>query len=207
MARTKAAAAMLFAALMHAAPALAGDYPFSGDFTIAGDPEKADPLDARRCALNFFRQGNDGGFTAYHVDLEKFRSTREVNYLVYQRGTCVYDAKAKIESCNMALDTDPGSQGHVYIDVLESVGEAYIRTISFEDVPQAEDYVLKGIKGESFGISYFRCGFDLAKLNAALSDRVSTLAIDARDQLTGPDTQLLEQQDIADLARAMGLEK
>lgn len=197
----------LAASLICAGSALAGEYPFSGDFTIAGDAEKADPLDTRRCALNFFRQGNDGGFIAYHVDLEKFRATQQVSYLVYQRGACVYDAKAKIESCTMAFDTDPESQGHVYIDVLESVGEAYIRTASFEDVPQAEDYVSKGIKGDSFGIGYFRCGFDLAKLNAALTDRLSTLPVPARDELTAPSDELLQLQDIADLAKAIGLEK
>lgn len=199
--------AVLIASLMTAVPALAGEYPFSGYLTIAGDPEKADPLDTRRCALNFFRQGTDGGFTGYHVDLQKFQATREVNYVVYQRGICAYDEKAKIESCNMAYDTDKDSQGNIYVDVLESVGDAYVRTMSFEDVAQAEDYVSKGIKGEALGISYFRCGFDMAKLNAALTGRFSALPVPVRDELTSPVAELLLRQDIADLAKTMGLEK
>jgi hypothetical protein len=200
-------ASVLVSSLLMAAPALAGEYPFHGDFTLAGDPEKADPLDARRCALNFFRQGNDGRFVAYHVDLEKFRATGQASYHVYQRGACAYDAKARIESCNMAFDTDPESQGHVYVDVLEYVGDPYVRTLSFQDVPAAEDYVTKDLKGDGFAITYYRCGFDLVKLNAALTEQVSTLDRDTRDTLTAPDSQMLEQQDIADLAKAMGLEK
>lgn len=198
---------VLIASLVMAAPALAGEYPFSGELTIAGDPDKADSLDTRRCALNFFRQSADGAFTGYHVDLQKFQSTREVNYVVYQRGTCAYDEKAKIESCNLAFDTDKDSQGNVYVDVLESVGSAYVHTMSFEDVGQAEDYVSKGIKGDAFGISYFRCSFDMAKLNAALTVRLSTLPIPVRDELTSPVAEFLVQQDIADLAKAIGLEK
>ncbi len=201
------ALAVLGVSLIAAGPALAEDYPFTGNFTIAGDPAGKDLLDARRCALNFFRQGKDGGFVAYHVDLGRYIATGQVSYMLYQRGACVYDAKARIESCNMAFDTDSASQGVVYVDVLEQVGESYVRTLSFEDVQRAEDYVSKGDKGDSFGISYFRCGFDSAKLDPALTEQVSTLDRDARDKLTGPSEELLQQPQVADLAKAMGLEK
>ena len=163
--------AVLIASLMTAVPALAGEYPFSGYLTIAGDPEKADPLDTRRCALNFFRQGTDGGFTGYHVDLQKFQATREVNYVVYQRGICAYDEKAKIESCNMAYDTDKDSQGNIYVDVLESVGDAYVRTMSFEDVAQAEVHiVVKHCGSATKGRSAVGIGKQIQRMAVAFKD-------------------------------------
>jgi hypothetical protein len=207
MTLAKCLAAFLAAGICHAAPAAAGDYPFSGDLTIAGDPENADPLDSRRCALNFFRQGLDGKFTAYHVDLPRFRLTREVKYLVYQHGACAFDEKARIESCHMAFDTDPESREQVYVDVIETMDDAYVRTTSFEDFDQAEEYVKTGMKGDSFGISYFRCAFDAAKRDAALTDQVSTLELPERDLLTAPDAEFLGQEDVANIAREMGLEK
>jgi hypothetical protein len=107
----------------------------------------------------------------------------------------------------MTFDTDRNMQGQVFIDVLDTVGDTYVRTVAFADDTQAMAYSSTGNRGEGFPVSYFRCSFDGARLEPALSPQASTLGRDVRDRLTGPDAELLQRKEVIDLARAMGLEK
>lgn len=200
--------ALALMAVLCASPAAAADdYPFSGDLAIAGNAAVADPLDARRCAMSFLRQDKAGNFTTYHVDFDAFLATGQVSYVIFQRGKCEYDPKTRIERCRMIFDTDRSMQGRVFIDVLDSAGEPYVRTISFEDETQAMAYSATGKMGDGYGVSFFRCAFDGAKLEPALSRRASPLDREARDRLSLPDEALLARQEVIDLARIMGLEK
>ena len=190
-----------------AAPALAGSYPFTGHFTAAGEATAPDPLDPQRCALNFFTQNADGTFVAYHADLPHFHKTGAARYLVYQRGTCAYDERAKIETCNMAFDTDAESVGSIYENVLEDIGADFVRATGFDEIEQADDYVKTGDKNDGYANSYVRCHFDAAQLSAALTDRESDLDLDAREEYTSPSEAMLKSADVAALARRMGLIK
>jgi hypothetical protein len=193
------------AAMAGIGPASAGDYPFTGYYTIAGNAAAADPLDVRRCAVTFFVQNADGAYTAYHVDHDLFRRTGEVSYLIFQRGTCSYDGAHRRETCANSFDTAPGEQGRVFYDVIETMGPDYIRTTMFDTLADAEAYGATGDKGPGFGDAYYRCRFDEARLVPALSMRASLLGTSARDQLTWPGDDFLAGAGVAAIARAMGL--
>lgn len=189
------------------APALAGSYPFTGQFTAAGEAAGPDRLDPQRCALNFFTQNADGTFTAYLADLPHFHKSGEARYLVYQRGTCAYDQRARIETCSMAFDTDAESVGSIYENVLEDIGQDFVRATGFDEIEQADDYVKTGDKGDGYANSYVRCHFDAAQLKAAVTDRESDIDLDQREEYTSPSDAMLNSADVAALARRMGLLK
>ncbi len=197
----------MIALLLAASPAAAEDYPFSGDLAIAGNPDGADALDPRRCAMSFLRQDAKGEFTAYHIDLDQFIATGQASYVIFQKGRCEYDAKTRIERCRMIFDTDRSMQNRVFIDVLDSVGDPYVRTMAFDDEKQALDYAATGAKGDGYRVSFFRCNGDRAKLDAALSKQASPLPREIRDRLTAPDEAMLQRKEVIDLAKALGLEK
>jgi len=190
-----------------AGPAMAEDYPYFGYLGIAVDAAAPNKLDAARCALTFFKQGSDGSFVSYHLDMENLRSTGNINYLEFNRGKCTYDAGRKIEACNVVTDTDKQSEGKTFIDVVDAIGDSYIKTISFDTMELAVDYADKGNPTSGFPISYFRCPFAPGLVEAAMTGKISTLAIPDRDKLTAPDQQLLESPFVADIMKALGMKE
>lgn len=188
-----------------AAPALAADYPFQGHFTVAGAGESPDGLDVNRCALNFFVQDRSGDFVAYHVDLDHFKATGGLRYVIFQRGRCSYDAGTRIETCTLSFDTDQNMQGKTFIDVIEQITPTHVKTRAFDDLAQAEAFAASGKSEGDFPITYFSCPFDQAKIAGALTGTSSPLDVAARNRLTGPDATLLQDADVLRLVKATGL--
>jgi hypothetical protein len=198
--------ALAFAsAVSCAAPALAADYPFQGYFTVAGAGESPDGLDVNRCALNFFVQDRSGDFVAYHADLDHFKATGGLRYVIFQRGRCSYDAGTRIETCTLSFDTDQNMQGKTFIDVIEQITPTHVKTRAFDDMAQAEAFAASGKSEGDFPITYFSCPFDEAKIAGALTGTSSPLDVEARNRLTGPDATLLQDADVLRLVKAMGL--
>lgn len=198
-------ALVLVSAVSCAAPALAADYPFQGYFTVAGAGESPDGLDVNRCALNFFVQDRSGDFVAYHADLDHFKATGGLRYVIFQRGRCSYDAGTRIETCTPSFDTDQNMQGKTFIDVIEQITPTHVKTRAFDDLAQAEAFAASGKSEGDFPITYFSCPFDQAKIAGALTGTSSPLDVEARNRLTGPDATLLQDADVLRLVKAMGL--
>ena len=201
----RAGGLVVLLALMPAQPSLADDYPFTGDFAIAGDPAAPGPSDLYRCALSFFRQGADGKFTGYHADLAGFSAGDPPRYVIYQSGTCVHDAGAGIESCTLTFETDRELEGRTFVDVISSIAKDHVKTLSFESLAEAQAHSTTGQSDNAFPITYVRRPFDGARLAAALSSSASTVSAGERNQLTSPDDGFLAQKSVHDLAKAMGL--
>lgn len=188
-------------------PAMAEDYPYYGYLGIAVDAAAPSKLDAARCALTFFKQESDGSFVSYHLDMDNLRSTGNISYLEFNRGRCAYDAGRKIEACSVVTDTDKASEGKTFIDVVDEIGDSYIKTISFDTIELAVDYADKGYRTSGFPISYFRCPFAPGPVEAAMTGKLSTLAMPERDKLTAPDQQLLESPFMTDIMNALGMKE
>ena len=196
----------LAAVLVAATPAArAEDYPFTGYFTNAGDPAKADLLDAKRCALNFFRQEPNGDFISYHLDHDLFVRTGTIRYVIFQSGRCTYQSSTRVEACHAAFDTDRSSQGATFYSLIESIEPAYVFTRTYETMAAAQGASQNGDSTSGNENAYFRCGFDEARLKPVLSADASTLATSAREPLLLPEAPLLTSESVASVARAVGL--
>ena len=199
-----AAAVIVLGAM--AEPVAAEDYPFSGAFTVAENPQAPSPHDAAHCALMFFTQARDGAFASYHVDFESFKRDGVVRYLPFNRGTCVYDAKLRLETCTETSDTDPAAVGQTYSDILLEVGENLVRTNFFRTPEDAAAYRGAGNIANFDALSYYRCPFDAEKLAGAISTTTSTLSVDARNALSAPNAKLLDDPVAQAIMKAMGLD-
>jgi hypothetical protein len=174
---------------------------------MAGEATAPGPADRAHCALSFFTQSEDGSFAGYHVDFAGFVSTGKLRYVQYNHGHCTIDAATRIESCTVANDTDKAEIGKTYVDVLQDVSGSFVKTMSFDRLDVAQDYVAKRKvpEGAAMPIGFYRCPFDAAKLKAAISSDISSLAVDDRNKLVDPDKDLLADPHVAAIMAAMGL--
>ena len=185
--------------------AMAADYPFTGYFTIAGNPAEADPLDATRCALSFFRQEPNGDFVSYHLDRDLLLQSGELRYVVFQRGRCSYQASTKVETCHAAFDTNEADQGGTYYSAIDAIEADYVFTVTFDTLTAALGFSQRGDRSGGSDDAYYRCRFDEARLEPALSNDASTLDLDARDALTATGSAFLSSSEVTAVARNLGL--
>jgi hypothetical protein len=196
---------VLLLPLLCGGPALADDYPYTGNFAVADNPDMPGPLDAAHCALSFFTQNADGTFVSYHVDFDTFVKQNTVRYVVFNRGACILDTAKKIESCTVGTDTNQASIDKTYIDVIDQIGPQAIKTKLFDQQLLAQAYVDTGKTQAATAITYVRCPFDPEKLKAAITAERSTLAVEARNRLIAPDAAMLNATATRAIVAAMGL--
>ncbi len=188
--------------------ARAGDYPFSGTFTIAADPTGPRPEDQAICALSFFSQEKSGRYTYYVVDLDTFKTKKSLRYLVMDRGQCLYDEATKAETCGSIVNGMPADPSTNLHDVIEEVTPDFVKTLGFDTEAHIKAYHETGVAEGSFPpAGYARCNFDPALLAPALSSAVADLASDQTDKLMQPELSQLHDPLTLDIMKAVGLSK
>ncbi len=195
-------------AYLLAAPAWAGDYPFTGTFTIAANPTGPRPEDQAICALSFFSQEKSGAYTYYVADLETFRAKKTLRYQVVDRGQCLYDEATRAETCLSLLGGAPADPSTYLHDVIEEITPDYVKTLGFDTEAHAKAYHETGVADGSFPpTGYAHCNFDPALLSAALSSDLSTLSPEDSGKLMTPDLEMLQDPLTLEIMKAAGLSK
>jgi hypothetical protein len=185
---------MPFAALLLAAAATPAraDYPYTGYWD---NPDEGTPMEdvARRCALSFIEQRNDGRYNAYVLDEKLFSSQGEVVYRRFASGVCVFEASSQIESCHSTVDlSDRANQTYLAFDVLTSLKPDRIDFAEFDSLDEARAAIADGSVEDSGALgAYVRC-----PLSPELLQRHSTIALSTAEEddiisLTNPDDDTL----------------
>jgi hypothetical protein len=170
-----------------AAPSAAGEYPYSGYYTV--QPRETAATDAAlACAFGFTHQRVDGGFVTYHVDLDAFRTGGDVRYVEYAAGRCRINPDG-VEACMVDESADEDEIGVTYFDVATNIADDSVDATYFDRRADAVAFA-RHVGDDTGGVAarFFRCpGFSDATLSGALSNAMSTLPIEQRGALTMPE--------------------